>query len=258
MTENQNQNQNQIQIQIQIESESFVPKYHQVKQSLLKRIEFMAPHERVPSEQELCDSAGVSRTTARKALEELEHDGIIYRVQGRGSFVNEPAKPQRFHFVQRRAGMFDDVAEHGQTLQSIVLEQQVVRAPDAISRKMGISAEDLVIRLVRIRVVEGLRIMLTTTYIPHVFAPGLENEDLADKSLYHVLEEKYGLNLSSGTRTIEAGLCRVEESEHLGLAIESPILVVSAVMFDNSGHMVEYTEAKLRGDLARLEIQVSP
>lgn len=59
--------------------------YKQLKKAILRR-EF-APNQLVPSEKALTIKYGVSRITAKRALNELKNDGLIYRIQGKGSFV---------------------------------------------------------------------------------------------------------------------------------------------------------------------------
>ncbi len=45
---------------------------------------------RIPSESDLANELGVSRTTIRDALSRLEIEGVVFRRQGSGTYVNEP------------------------------------------------------------------------------------------------------------------------------------------------------------------------
>ena len=64
-------------------------KFAQIKEYILSQIEIAAwpEHSRVPSENELSEQFSVSRMTARRALQELTEQGLLYRTQGVGSFV---------------------------------------------------------------------------------------------------------------------------------------------------------------------------
>ena len=67
--------------------------YHQLVDLLQERIETcMIPHDKLPSERELTAQYGVSRTTVRLALQELENRGSIYRRHGKGTFVSDIKK----------------------------------------------------------------------------------------------------------------------------------------------------------------------
>lgn len=73
------------------------PKYMQLKQQILSWIVTaqFKPHDKLPSENEIGKQFGMSRQTVRQALGDLEQDGWLYRVQGKGTFVSDQTAPER-------------------------------------------------------------------------------------------------------------------------------------------------------------------
>jgi GntR family transcriptional regulator len=237
-----------------IESGSFVPKYHQLTEMLREQIAKLEPHQVIPSEPQLCEMYNVSRTTARKALDDLLRDGLVYRIQGRGTYVAESKLPERF--VHRTAGMYEDMTSRGYSVQTQVLQQCVVPATECVANKLNLEPGTPLVKLVRVRSIDSRKMILTTTYVPHDLCPGLEKDDLTQGSLYKILETKYQLQLDHGARVIEVKLCNEEEANLLDTLAGEPVIVLTGIMYDSHGRVVEYTEAKLRGDRTQIEIQV--
>ena len=239
-----------------ISPDSVVPKYHQLKEWLRDQIAASSPGHPIPSEPQLCKDFGISRTTARKAVTDLVNEGLLYRQQGHGTFVAQPRLQERF--TQLAVGFHQYMTSHGIPVTTQVLEQRVVPATRAVADYLGIQIGEPMVKLVRLRSVDGKCMLIATTYIPHALCSGLEYDDLKEVSLYSLLAEKYGLRIARGTRTVKAARYDEREVALLGADRDVPALVVSAVMIDDQGRRVEFSEAKHRGDLCQLEIQVLP
>lgn len=59
----------------------------------------MRPGDKLPSEAELSEALSVSSITVKKALGDLANSGVIYRLKGKGSFINEPQAPKRSRII---------------------------------------------------------------------------------------------------------------------------------------------------------------
>ena len=75
-----------------IDHSSVIPLYHQLKEIIKEKIELgkWLPGDKIPSENELCKMYEISRNTAIKALDDLVQEGLLHRVQGKGTFVSKP------------------------------------------------------------------------------------------------------------------------------------------------------------------------
>lgn len=245
-------------VQDLITAASPVPKYHRVKEAIVARIAdgTWPPGALLPAEPDLCQEFGVSRITVRKAISDLVHAGKIQTVQGKGTFVAMPKVGERF--VQRAFGIYEDMERRGLRLTTEVLRQEVIPAPAEVAARLGLHAGAPVHSIVRLRSVEGEKILLSATYIPEVLCPGLVHEDLTTGSLFRLLRRRYGLKIGRGERTLEAVAADQAEARALDLALASPLLRLDSAAFLPDGRPFEYSQTLQRGDRARVELEFVP
>lgn len=239
-----------------IDRSSPIPFYHQIKSRIKDNIHTQRwpLGYQIPTETELCKIFGVSRTVIRQALGELEAEGLLVREKGRGTFVSQPKISAGL--VQSLSGYYEDMKARGLKLTTAVLSQSVVPASETVAGHLHIPAKSDVIQIKRLRSINGEPILLATTYIPHYLAPGLEEEDLTDQSLYQLLQGKYGLQLHRGRRIIEAVAASSHESSLLQISLGAPLLYVRSITYLADGRPVEYYEHKQRGDRSQLEVEL--
>jgi len=235
-----------------------VPKYHRVKENISARIAdgTWPPGSLLPAEPNLCREFGVSRITVRKAISDLVHEGRIQTIQGKGTFVTVPKVGERF--VQRAFGIFEDMEQRGLRLTTEVLRQEVIRAPDEIAAALGLRPGERVHVLVRLRSVEGEKILISTTYIPEMLCPGLVHEDLSSGSLFRLLRDRYGIKIGRGERSLEAVAADQGQAYLLGLALASPLLRLDSKAYLPDGRAFEYSQTLQRGDRARVDLEFVP
>lgn len=230
------------------------PKYHQLKEALREQISSWEIDQAIPSEPELCQLYGVSRTTVRKALDDLAHEGLLYRQQGKGTFVAPPKLRERF--AQRTAGFYEDMVSRGLKVRTQVLEQSVVKAPKRVAAELQLPVGDKVIKIVRVRSIGNEPILISTSYLSYRRFSEVAAEDLREVSLYGILREKYGVHLKHGTRLVEVSLCTDEDSGYLKVKPHSPVLALTGTMYDTDGYPVEHGSARHRWDRSQLEIEI--
>jgi GntR family transcriptional regulator len=230
------------------------PKYYRLKEIIREEYSSWDSGQPIPSEAELCQMHGVSRTTVRKAIDDLANEGLLYRIQGKGTFVSAPKVRERF--VQYTAGFYEDMMARGVALRTDVLDQAVISANRNVAGQLQLAEGEPVVLIRRLRHVKNHPVVLSDSFVPKHLFPGIENENLRDASLYGVLREKYGARLERGTRFVAVASCTEEQSGLLHTPVGSPLLVISGVMYDTVGRPVEWGVAWLRGDFAEVEIEV--
>jgi GntR family transcriptional regulator len=242
----------------EIDKNSPIPYYYQLEQSLREKVENgqWKPGDNLPSEAELCSTFRVSRTVVRQALNKLCQDGIVYKEKGRGTFVAKPKLQEKF--VQRTYGFYQEMKEKGLEVESKVLEHKLVESPTGIRTLLKLTKEQKVVKTSRLRSVNKELIMFTTTYVRSDLCPGLEKEDLTNRSLYQLLWDKYRLNISYGHRTLEAVAASKYEADMLKVPRRSPLIYLESVSYLEDGTPLEYFEAWHRGDKCKFAIELVP
>ena len=201
-----------------------VPLYHQVKTSILRRIETgqWRPGDRLPSEDELADGFKVSKITVRQALRELAQLGHIRREQGRGTFVQRPPLVEG---PRQLTSFSEEMRRQGVQASSAVLEQGIVpglgrRRVDARHRPRT----SPVFRLRRLRLADGDPMGVQTAYIPAGLVPRIEDIEFSRSSLYDVLGGHYNLVPASAHETHFAFAVGGEDAALLRLDEGAPVM----------------------------------
>jgi GntR family transcriptional regulator, N-acetylglucosamine utilization regulator len=209
----------------------------------------------LPSEAELCGDYDVSRTVVRQALMELANEGLIIRVKGKGSFVARPKVDE--HLAQNLVGLADEVSARGQHLENqiLVFEQQL--PPEHIAENLGLGSQETVVRLDRLRFINGEPWVVTATYLPHSLCAALLDHDMRHRSLYATMEEELGLVVDHGRRTIEAALAGQERGALLGIEPAAPVLLLRSIGYLADGRPIEYFVAWHRGDRSRFDVDLA-
>ena len=241
-----------------IDKISPIPYYYQLEQLLREKIENgrLKPGDILPSEAELCSTFRVSKTVVRQALNKLCQDGIVYKEKGKGTFVAEPKLQEKF--VQRTYGFYQEMKEKGLEVESKVLEHELIEPPTRIKTLLKLREGQKVVKTSRLRSVNRELIMFTTTYVRSDLCPGLEKEDLTNRSLYQLLWDKYGLKISYGHRTLEAVAASKYEADMLKVPKSSPLVYLESVSYLEDGTPIEYFEAWHRGDRCKFAIELVP
>lgn len=241
---------------VSIDKSSRTPYYDQLRSILqdAMRSGRLAIGDQLPSEAQLCDQYGVSRTVVRQALMELSNDGLIVRHKGRGSFV-APAKTDE-HLAQTLSGLAEEVSARGQRLTNRILSFEQVEAPPPVAEQLELQPGDPVIHLERLRSIGGEPHVLTSTYLPADLCSPLLGYDMRHRSLYDTLERELGLFLDHGRRTIEAMAMNRRVAELLDANVGDPVLVLRSVALLADGRPLEHFVAWHRADRTRFDVEL--
>jgi len=228
--------------------------HFKVKESiiqLIKKGEY-TPHTQLPTEAEFCDKYGVSRTTIRTALQQLQLEGYVYRKQGKGTFVSGQKVTQVLTSTVKN--FTEQLTTQGKSPTTKVLGLTVIESDAFLSELFNLQKGDPVNRLERIRYADGEPLQYMISYLPWRRTPGLDAKE-CEKSLYKLLESQFGLKIKKTHEQLELSLADTDISEKLWVKVGAPCFSLTTNAYLSDGTLIEYSETIFRGDKANFIIE---
>ncbi|WP_042171302.1 GntR family transcriptional regulator [Streptomyces sp. NBRC 110035] len=231
-----------------------VPKYYRIKQRLLGMTEARPPGSPMPAERFLALEFRTSRTTVRKALQELVSEGRLVRIQGKGTFVAHP----RIYRTLQLTSYTEDMRNQGLTPASRVLDIDCTAAGEELAALLEVEPGEKVLRLERLRLAGGDPMAIEATHLSARRFPGLRRHLARRASLYTTLTEVYGVRLAEADETIETSPATPREAGLLHTDVGMPMLRLSRHSRDERGKPVEWVRAVYRGSRYRFTATLTP
>jgi GntR family transcriptional regulator len=215
--------------------------------------ELGAPGERLGAERELAERLGVSRSTVRAALADLERSGAIRRKTGRGGgiFVAE-RKVERD--LTSLAGLPAYLRRQGFESDARVLSTATVEADEETAAELGLDDGALMLEVVRVRLADREPISLERALFPADRFPGLLDRSLGG-SIYELLAAEYGLVPGEAEERIEVVTAGGAEARLLGIRRGAPLLAIARTAWDADGTAFERSQDLFRADRARIVVR---
>ncbi|MFF1572276.1 GntR family transcriptional regulator [Leifsonia sp. NPDC058292] len=211
----------------------------------------LEPHSKLPAERDLATEFDVSRLTVRRALDRLEHDGLVYRVQGAGTFVAAPRITKSVELTS----FSEDMRARGLEPGSSILASETIAAGARLGAKLRVSPSDELFHIRRARTADGEPMALEDSYLNPKLFPGLI-DNVGEESLYKILETEYGMRIEWAEQSIHASVLEPDEAAILHAPAFSPAFYVTRTSFDAKDRAVEYAESTYRGDRYHYELQI--
>lgn len=232
--------------------EALGPAAEEVRRRIMHEIASGAlrPGERLGAERDLASRYGVSRSTLRAALAELESSGSIRRSTGRagGTFVAERRVDRDLRTV---AGLPAYLRRQGFHAGARVLATRTLQASDEIALGLGLAPGAVVYEIVRTRLADDVPISLEHAYLPADRFPGLLDRPLGGL-LYPMLETEYGLIPGEAEERIEVVGASENAARVLGVRRSTPLISVERHTVDSAGVPFELSHDLFRADRIRI------
>ena len=197
---------------------------------------------RIPSEQLLCDTYGVSRVTVRKAMLDLVQEGLLVRRQGKGTFVaDERLQRDLLQITSFSTACRQNGHEAGTKLISAVLEDATQEDIERLNAAPGSQT----LEISRLRLCDGEPVMLEINRFPARYA--FLMDEALEGSLYDLLKRR-GVVPTSAVHDISLGHATPLVSRHLGTAQGDALLLLSELVMDQHGEPLHSSRQWIRGD----------
>lgn len=236
-----------------LDANSSTPLYAQLSDRFRQMIESgeLKTGDRFPAELDLVKELDVARVTVRRAINELVQDGLLVRRQGKGTFVAAPKIDRTLVDV---AGFTARMRSRGLKVTSRVLDSGVIAATPKLARSLAVQEGAPVVQVRRVRYIDGEPAAVETSWLAHERCPGLEQVDLNEQSLYHVLDSRYGMVPASSDKTLELVPANRTESDVLQIPAGAPLFLLSTHVYTAEGVVLEFAKILLRGDRFRFHL----
>lgn len=230
-----------------IQKVNSTPLYLQLKNKIKKDIRtgVLKPGDKLPSESQMQKEYDMSRVTVRNAMTELEVEGYIIKVQGKGSFV---AQSDMLRLPIGVTSFTEDAKMQGVDFKSFVLKAGLTDTVFEMDKEFfGLGEGEQVMCVKRLRYANGVPVVIEENHLSARLR-SLEQEDLTG-SLYDILINKYHMIPSNkGRRSVRIIFASEEIAEGLQLSLGTPVIESELCVYDMNGEPVHTVRDIVRGD----------
>ena len=231
------------------------PMYLALRDHLRDTVATLTPGDQLPSEKALCETHGVSRITARQALDLLVQEGLIRRVAGKGSFVATRQMPFVLRGIQ---GLGQLISRSGvrEPLFSAVRAVEERPSPEHVAEQLEIPAGTPVVYIERLRSIAAGPLSVDRSYLPLDPGRELARLDLEREDVFVLLEERLGRPIERIDADIEARQAETGITRDLDLVPGAPLLVVTRTAHSTGPRPLMAEIVCFRGDRFRYAVTV--
>lgn len=221
------------------------PKYMLIREQLKKAIDdgIYNSENCLPSERELSAIYSASRITIRKAINELENEGLIYTIKGKGSFVSGNKISQQLGHL---ASFSDDMVSRGLKPSSKILAIEVIPATKLIAENLNLRYAEEVIMLKRLRLANKEPMAIETAYLPIKYKSVIFENAKDNMSLYELAKTHCNITLHRASQSFEVSKLENWESYLLEGDTDGFCIYIQRRTYDQNNNVFEFVESKYR------------
>jgi GntR family transcriptional regulator len=199
------------------------------------------PGEQLPSEKELAVQLGISRSTLREALLNLEQEGVVIRKHGVGTFVAPGYEHRLESGLERLESIMELAARQEQQTQVSDLEIETVRASADLADKLQVTADEELTSIRRVIIVDGKPVAYMADYVVRSILSPAEVSEPFGGSVLDLLREKHGPLIAQALANIVA----INADRFLGRKLQvkpgQALLLLEETLYSEQGAPVEFS-----------------
>lgn len=230
--------------------------YHELLNTLIEEIKTMNLGDKLPSERQLCIDYDVSRTTVRSAISELELEGYVVRVQGKGTFVSKP-KTKRQN-LSNYYSFTEQTRSLGKIPKTVILDYDIRIPSNYILKKMKLAKGSQIIYIIRLRMADDEKMMLEYTYIPYDNFKDITKELLEELPLYEIFENKYDNLIHKVEESFSVTSVSAFQANSLDVIKGNPALKIDRLSYNKNNEIIEYSISIANGSKFNYETVYYP
>ncbi|WP_248927917.1 GntR family transcriptional regulator [Paenibacillus hamazuiensis] len=218
------------------------PLYFQLKQIIQEDINrgTYKAGQQLPPESELCETYGVSRITARRAISDLVEEGVLHRQQGKGTFVKETKVKRELISV---GGFSELTVESGKKPSSQILSTAIIPADERLAETFELPEGDPLLKLHRILYIDNEPLFIETSHYPLRHLPDLEKHIGESPSTYDILKKKYNVKLTRSLKTLEVIFASEYEAGIFHCDRGTPLFAIEKRSYDEAGRPIHLSNS---------------
>jgi GntR family transcriptional regulator len=234
-----------------------IPKYFQISKEIIDNIKSgsLKPGDKIPSENELIILYKVSNTTARKVLQQIEKEGWIFKVKGKGTFIKEAPIARS---ASKVLSFTKNMILSGYKPSTKLLGCEILSKPVTkfISQR-NYTLKPPIYKIIRLRYANEIPVLREVRYISMNYCPGIDKFNL-EQPLYEIYNNEYGLNIQKIDQLLSAIIINKEQCALFKIKKNSPGILVEGVTFCGNELILELEESVYRGDKYKFSVQAVP
>lgn len=204
----------------------------------------LKPGDKLPSERDLAENFEINRTTLRSAISRLAKQGKLVKRNRSGIFVSENKLIRNVQNIESPSQIYNDSQYK---FFSKVISLETLMANKILSKKLEVPLGTNITALKRLRILDGVRIILETSFIKSDIFEKIKDRNFENDSLYSALSD-IGFPIIKGKENIEVSLPQSQEKEILRLNDDQLIFIIRGTAMDRENKPLEYFNSFVRGD----------
>lgn len=205
----------------------------------------------LPSENELVAVYSCSRNTVRRALQMLADEGFVQPLHGKGVRVIWRASSRDvIGSLDGLQSFREYAAQNNMKPTTNVREYEYLTCGSGLAEYTGFPEGEDLIRIVRVRSLDGFACQIDRDYLLAKAVPGL-TPAIAEDSIYRYLEQKLGMKILTAKRQITVELATDDDNAYLRLDPYNCVAVMESQSFNSEGVMFEFTQVRSHPDTFR-------